>query len=96
MAGLFAVVYRWKVEAGYEEAFEQEWHEGTVAIREKYASFGSKLHMAEDGTYVAYALWPNKAGWEQMMEDSKNVVRPHRVPVAEPLCLTVIDDLLTA
>ncbi|MDZ4296227.1 MAG: hypothetical protein U1A16_02550 [Patescibacteria group bacterium] len=33
---MFVVIYRWRVEPGQEEAFRQEWREGTLAIRMKY------------------------------------------------------------
>jgi hypothetical protein len=29
---------------------------------------GSRLHVAEDGTWVAYAQWPSREAWERVRE----------------------------
>ena len=60
----FAVMYRWRLHAGREEAFTRAWADVTRAIRAERGGLGSRLHRAEDGTWVAYAQWPDRATWE--------------------------------
>lgn len=65
---MFAVIYRWRVIPGREAQFEAGWRAGTEAIRREFNGWGSRLHKAEDGVFVAYAQWPDRATWEKAME----------------------------
>jgi len=65
---VFAVIYRWRVIAGREAQFEAGWRAGTEAIAREFGGWGSRLHKAEAGVYVAYAQWPDRATWEKAME----------------------------
>ncbi len=58
--GTFAVMYRWRIHPGMEQDFIAAWTEVTKALVEG-GSFGSRLHLADDGTYVGYAQWPDAA-----------------------------------
>lgn len=62
---MFAAIYRWKVKAGFEEQFERGWTLGTERIAEELGGWGSRLHRAADGTYFAYAEWPDEATWQR-------------------------------
>ncbi|BCL39341.1 antibiotic biosynthesis monooxygenase family protein [Nostoc sp. MS1] len=97
---MFVVIYHWKIKAGQEALFQEGWHRMTEAIYRQGVSLGSRLHQAEDGTWFAYAQWPDKQAWEidqqaptpdaqaaQMMKDSIE----ERYPI---LKLQVVDDLL--
>ena len=64
----FAVIYRWRVHPGMEESFTAAWETLTRGIREGRGGLGSRLHRAEDGTWVAYAQWPDRATWANMQE----------------------------
>ena len=44
---MFIAAYWWKVHPGKEEQFRAAWRRGTVLIREKYGSLGSRLHREE-------------------------------------------------
>jgi hypothetical protein len=55
-----AVVYTGAIKPGSEEGFADAWHRATVAIRERCNSYGSRLHRADDGTFVGYARWPSE------------------------------------
>ena len=80
---MFAVLYRWRVDAENAAEFVHQWELATAAIREQCGSFGSRLHRTEDGEWVAYARWP----------DSETLARCSQVaslPV-EPM-LALIDD----
>jgi hypothetical protein len=59
LANMFAVIYTWVVRPGQENAFIDAWHRATVAIAGRCDSYGSRLHRADDGSFVAYARWPS-------------------------------------
>jgi heme-degrading monooxygenase HmoA len=61
---MFIAVYRWKLKEGQEGRFREGWRRRTEEIYRKCGSLGSRLHRAEDGTWVAYAQWPDRATWE--------------------------------
>lgn len=65
---MFAVVYRWRVIAGLEAQFEAGWRAGTERIAAEFGGWGSRLHKADGGVYVAYAQWPDEATWAKAME----------------------------
>lgn len=52
-------LYRWKIRPGHERRFEENWTIVTEAMRDQCGSYGSRLHLAENGEYVAYAQWPD-------------------------------------
>jgi len=61
----FAVIDRCRLHPGKEQQFRQAWERGTLLLMTKRGGLGSRLHQAEDGTWVAYAQWPNRETWEQ-------------------------------
>ncbi|MGE3142256.1 MAG: antibiotic biosynthesis monooxygenase [Hyphomonadaceae bacterium] len=61
---MFAVIYRWNVIPGREAQFEEGWREGTDAIRREFNGWGSRLHDAGTGQFIAYAQWPDEATWK--------------------------------
>jgi len=65
---MFAVIYRWRVIPGREAQFEQGWAAGTERIAQEFGGWGSRLHKAGEGVYVAYAQWPDEATWKKAME----------------------------
>jgi len=60
----FAVLYRWHLHPGREDSFIQAWTTITEAFKEQRGALGSRLHHADDGTWVAYAQWPDRGAWE--------------------------------
>lgn len=101
---MFAVIYRWRIVPGLEAQFEQAWAAGTAAIRDEFNGWGSRLHAAGDGIYIAYAQWPDEATWkaatEKRMhhsnEDSRTKYRDAIVPgTFETLyAMPVVSDVL--
>jgi quinol monooxygenase YgiN len=61
----FAVLYRWKIKPGTENTFREAWKALTEAIRVRSGTGGSRLHRADGGEFVAYAVWPSRAAWEE-------------------------------
>jgi heme-degrading monooxygenase HmoA len=107
---LFVAAYWWEVHPDKEDQFRAAWRRGTELIREKYGSFGSRLHkeLREDGTlrYVGVAEWPDEATWRhafdaKMEYDDPPTRRAFLDAISraadEPLLLMeVTDDLLLA
>jgi quinol monooxygenase YgiN len=58
-------LYRWKIKPGKEKQFEDNWAIVTRAIRTECGSYGSRLHVADNGEYVGYAQWPDIATKEK-------------------------------
>lgn len=53
-----AVLYRWRLKRGCEEAFITAWSEVTRALLDA-GSLGSRLHLGDDGLWYGYAQWPD-------------------------------------
>ncbi len=62
---VFAVVYRWKLNPGSEESFARGWAAITDEFIAEHGGLGSCLHRGEDGLWLAYARWPDRATWER-------------------------------
>jgi len=60
----FAVIYRWRLIPGREDDFREAWAEVTRSIILERGGLGSRLHRADDGTWMAYAQWRDRACWE--------------------------------
>lgn len=91
----FAVLYRWSVEPGHEEAFVERWREGTQALRDEHGGLGSCLSRDENGDFVAFARWQSEEARAAAFE-----ARGPRPPMPgvvrfEEVRLRVIADLLT-
>jgi catechol 2,3-dioxygenase-like lactoylglutathione lyase family enzyme/heme-degrading monooxygenase HmoA len=97
---MFIALYRWKLKKGKEKEFRKAWSQVTLAIREQCGSLGSRLHRAEDGTWVGYAQWPTKEMWEaaRLRGAAAEAARARmRAAIAErfpSLSMTVSDDYL--
>jgi heme-degrading monooxygenase HmoA len=99
---MFIIIYRWKLKDGMEDRFRQGWRAATEAISQKYGAYGSRLHKAEDGSWIAYAQWPDKEHWEAMRSglpaDSQSFAMMREsidesANMISPLfCMTVTDD----
>lgn len=96
----FAVLYRWRLVPGTEERFRSAWRRMTEAIREQRGGRGSRLHRAEDGTWWAYAQWPDRASWERSRslpsadEESSRAMAAAIAEAFDPVLLEPVDDLL--
>lgn len=96
-AALFAVIYRWRLHPGQEESFIRGWERVTLAIRAACGSFGSRLHRGHDGTWVAYALWPDPETRDRCEHGEVDGRRLMAAAVAEEFpesTMTVTSDLL--
>lgn len=57
---MFVVMYRWEIVDGREDEFREGWEALTRAYMQLFGSLGSRLHAADDGTWIAYAQWPSR------------------------------------
>lgn len=104
---MFIAVYWWRVHPGKEDQFRKAWVRGTRLIREKYGSYGSRLHQERDGRFVGYAEWPDEATWQRAYDQKMVYDDPDtRAAFSDAVCETppgndpvftmeVTDDLLT-
>ena len=96
----FAVIYRWRLKRGREGEFRSAWERLTKAICKERGGRGSRLHRADDGTWLAYAHWPERARWERARElesPDKQAAAQMRSCIDEampPLPLELIADML--
>lgn len=97
---MFIALYRWKLKEGLEARFQEGWHRRTVEIYQLCGSLGSRLHLAEDGTWVGYAQWPDKSTWETLGgmlasdDEARSMMRESIEHAFPDVYMTVVDDLL--
>ncbi|MDQ6826994.1 MAG: hypothetical protein M3Z14_07350 [Candidatus Eremiobacteraeota bacterium] len=96
---MFTVIYNWKVNPKLELEFLRVWHARTVKIHKFLGSYGSRLYKAENGTYIAIALWPSREQWASLhtpLPDDAEDAEIFAKAVEEDLStqtLTMVDDL---
>lgn len=69
---MFVVIYRWHVKPGMEEHFREGWRRVTETMYRDHGSLGSRLHGNYDGTWLAYAQWPDRKHWERAREAARD------------------------
>lgn len=95
----FAAIYRWRVKPGHEEACRESWRKLTVAIQKKFRTGGSRLHRADDGSFVAYAIWPDRETYDASRTapsadaDAASAFRDTIDGAVETTKVDVLDDL---
>jgi antibiotic biosynthesis monooxygenase (ABM) superfamily enzyme len=58
---MFAVIYRFKLKPHQEADYQKYWRDIATYFREYSGALGSCLHKGENGLWVAYSRWPDKA-----------------------------------
>src|SRR5689334_7281061 len=107
---MFAVLYRGYVKSGYESSYKKYWHQIASYFIEHRGALGSCLHQAEDGLWVAYSRWPDKAtrdaSWpgdntipNELPDDIRKAIVAIKHCLDEKrklpdICMHVVDDLL--
>ncbi len=96
----FAVIYRWRLRKGLEEQFQQSWATITELFLAERGALGSRLHHADDGTWVAYAQWPSREAWEASRKlgpadpSSSGLMAEAIAESFEPILLAPVQDYL--
>ena len=92
---VFGVIYRWRVSPENAQEFVRNWEQGTSETYRIRGSLGSSLHGLPDGSYLAYARWPNRESWQRMRDETRTQNRnPLGELVGEPIEMELISDLL--
>ena len=97
-AGMFVVLYRWRIKPGMEDRFATAWAEATRSLLAR-GSLGSRLHAGNDGCWYGYAQWPDaQARASAVASDAQHDARLRmRECIAESLpeiVLTPVSDFL--
>ncbi len=58
---MFAVIYRFKLKPDQEAHYKENWRKVVDYFTQKCGAIGSCLHRGEDGLWVAYSRWPDRA-----------------------------------
>jgi quinol monooxygenase YgiN len=97
---MFIALYHWKVKEGREKDFRECWHRITEGIYQRSGSLGSRLHQADDGTWVAYAQWPDRQTYDAarsipVIDAETRAMFRESIEEAYPdIYMNVTDDLL--
>jgi len=96
----FAVIYRWRIRDGEEQAFQQAWALVTKSLRDHRGALGSRLHRGDDGSWIAYAQWPDRHAWERSRDlgavddEAAAAMRDAVEESYDPITLLPVCDLL--
>lgn len=58
---MFAVIYKFKLKAHQEDLYQHHCHKIAGFFIENRGAIGSCLHKGNDGLWIAYSRWPDKA-----------------------------------
>jgi RimJ/RimL family protein N-acetyltransferase len=64
-----AILYHWRLKPGREDEFRAAWLEGTKLIHKQCASYGARLHEADNGLFWSYARWPSEESRQSCFAD---------------------------
>ena len=95
---MYALLYRWRLVPGADDRFERGWSDMTRSIKAQCGSYGSRLHRCDDGTWVAYAVWPDRETWQRCKPDNPGAASAMNDAIQEhfePLRLSVVYDLIS-
>lgn len=83
---MFAVIYRFKLKPQQEKSYEQYWRTIVNYFVKHRGAIGCCLHKGEDGLWVAYSRWPDKAtrdaAWPGEQEPDENLP----IEIKETIC----------
>ncbi|MXO84974.1 hypothetical protein GRI38_02880 [Altererythrobacter aurantiacus] len=88
----FVAIYRWRIEPKNVAAFRDRWLRETERLKAK-GGMGSLLAVADDGTYHAIALWPDRETRRQAFDQSESAEPWPPAERLETTMLTPLDNL---
>ena len=107
---MFAVIYQSYLNPGREADYQRAWHQIASYFVAKRGALGSCLHKAEDGKWIAYSRWPDKAtrdaSWPGQNAPSNELPEEIRQAILmvkdcidqdrklPDICMDVVNDLL--
>ena len=96
---MFAVLYKCKVKKGQEDLYVKHWKKVAGFFKQSRGSLGSTLHKAEDGTWIAYSKWPDRATRDASWPKDKEAVNAAFPPDVQEAIIglkaTLEEDTLT-
>lgn len=60
---MFMVINRWQLKPGKEQLFQEGWTRIIHRNIKHYGARGSRLHRAEDNTWISYSVWESREFW---------------------------------
>lgn len=107
---MFAVIYQGYIKTGCDDEYKKSWHKIACYFKERRGALGSCLHQAENGLWLAYSRWPDKAtrnaSWpsdnapsDELPDDVKAAIVTLQNCLDQErklpeICMEVIDDML--
>ncbi len=87
----FVAIYRWVVADEHIAAFRLRWSEATEELK-PFASYGSLLGQAEDGSLIGIALWPDRATRDRAFTALTSGTEWPPSAQLEPILIDVVDN----
>ncbi|WP_133138801.1 antibiotic biosynthesis monooxygenase family protein [Legionella genomosp. 1] len=107
---MFAVIYRSYIKPELENEYQKLWNLVASYFIQNRGAIGSCLHKTEDGIWLAYSRWPDKATRDASWSSESNSVNdlPDEIKAAitkmkacgieecrlPEICMDIVDDLL--
>jgi len=107
---MFAVIYRSYIKPELEDEYQSLWNQVASYFIQYKGAIGSCLHKTEDGVWLAYSRWPDKAtrdaSWSSdnsNVNDLSDVIKDaikkmkdcaDQNRILPDICMEVVDDLL--
>lgn len=73
---MFSIIYRGYIIPEHEVEYVQLWQTIAEHFIETQGALGSRLHKTDDGMYLAYSCWPNRATWENSWQGGTQLPAP--------------------
>jgi heme-degrading monooxygenase HmoA len=68
---MFVVIYRFTLQAHQEKIYQQCWDKLTNYFIKQRGAIGSCLHKGDNGLWIAYSRWPDKATRDASWNDAE-------------------------
>lgn len=83
---MFAVIYRSYIKSLFEEDYQRHWKVVASYFVKERGALASALHKTEEGMWVAYSRWPNKAMRDAAWPSDKESINPELpLPIQEAI-----------
>ncbi len=82
---MFSVIYRFNLRPQQEASYKKHWNTVVDHFKKECGALGSILHQGDDGMWVAYSCWPDKAtrdaAWPGKEAPNKRLPQEVRVAI---------------